>query len=76
MHPPGPPPRAAPSENEHDEQDESSAEASADLSSDGVADLRLEEERLTEAQKNQRVKLQLQVLLQSLITQHSLYRAS
>ncbi|XP_061082245.1 radixin-like isoform X2 [Conger conger] len=59
------PPVGGPAENEHDEhdeQDENSAEASADLSSDGVTDLRHEEERLTEAQKNQRVKLQLQTL--------------
>lgn len=50
-------------ENEHDEHDESHAEASAELSNEGVShlDLRSEEERVTEAQKNQRVKQQLQV---------------
>lgn len=48
-------------ENEHDEHDESSAEASAELSNDGVAHQRSEEERLTETQKNERVKKQLQV---------------
>uniref|UniRef100_A0A671KXQ2 Radixin-like n=1 Tax=Sinocyclocheilus anshuiensis TaxID=1608454 RepID=A0A671KXQ2_9TELE len=47
-------------ENEHDEHDESSAEASAELSNDGVAHQRSEEERLTETQKNERVKKQLQ----------------
>ena len=48
---------------EHDEQDENHAEASAELSNEGVSqlDLRSEEERVTEAQKNERVKKQLQV---------------
>lgn len=46
---------------EHDEQDETSAEASAELLSDGVTSQRSEEERITEAQKNERVKKQLQV---------------
>uniref|UniRef100_A0A8C5I0E9 Radixin-like n=1 Tax=Gouania willdenowi TaxID=441366 RepID=A0A8C5I0E9_GOUWI len=51
-------------ENEHDEQDENHAEASAELSNEGVSqiDLRSEEERITEAQKNERVKKQLQTL--------------
>lgn len=56
---------AAPAENEHDEQDENSAEDSAELSSEGVPDHRSEEERLTEAQKNERVKKQLQVHLRA-----------
>ncbi|CAK6976858.1 radixin-like [Scomber scombrus] len=49
---------------EHDEQDENHAEASAELSNEGVSqlDLRSEEERVTEAQKNERVKKQLQTL--------------
>ncbi|XP_017285588.1 radixin isoform X2 [Kryptolebias marmoratus] len=49
---------------EHDEQDENHAEASAELSNEGVSqlDLRSEEERITEAQKNERVKKQLQML--------------
>lgn len=61
--PPLPPPPAAPAENEHenDEQDENNAEASAELSNDGVMNHRSEEERLTETQKNERVKKQLQV---------------
>lgn len=46
---------------EHDEQDETNAEASAELLSDGVTSHRSEEERITEAQKNERVKKQLQV---------------
>ncbi|XP_040282194.1 radixin [Bufo bufo] len=60
--PPLPPPPAAPAENEHDEHDENSAEASAELSSEGVMNHRSEEERLTETQKNERVKKQLQAL--------------
>ncbi|XP_078142124.1 radixin isoform X1 [Centroberyx gerrardi] len=47
---------------EHDEQDETSAEASAELLSDGVSSHRSEEQRVTEAQKNDRVKKQLQAL--------------
>uniref|UniRef100_A0A7N8YJI5 Radixin n=2 Tax=Mastacembelus armatus TaxID=205130 RepID=A0A7N8YJI5_9TELE len=47
---------------EHDEQDETNAEASAELLSDGVTSHRSEEERITEAQKNERVKQQLQAL--------------
>ncbi|XP_035983855.1 radixin isoform X1 [Fundulus heteroclitus] len=51
-------------EHEHDEQDENHAEASAELSNEGVSqlDLRSEEARVTEAQKNERVKKQLQTL--------------
>ncbi|XP_033867990.3 radixin-like [Acipenser ruthenus] len=60
--PPPPPPVVAPLENEHDEQDENSAEASAELSNEGVNNHRSEEERLTETQKNERVKKQLQAL--------------
>ncbi|XP_063068057.1 radixin [Engraulis encrasicolus] len=55
-------PAAGAGENEHDEQDENSAEASAELSSGDANDLRTEEERVTEAQKNERVKKQLQAL--------------
>ncbi|XP_051012401.1 radixin isoform X2 [Acomys russatus] len=62
--PPPPPPVIPPTENEHehDEHDENSAEASAELSSEGVMDHRSEEERVTETQKNERVKKQLQAL--------------
>lgn len=51
-------------ETEHDEQDENHAEASAELSNEGVSqmELRSEEARVTEAQKNERVKQQLQTL--------------
>lgn len=51
----------APAAPEHDEQDETNAEASAELLSEGVTSQRSEEERITEAQKNERVKKQLQV---------------
>uniref|UniRef100_A0A3Q3W088 FERM domain-containing protein n=1 Tax=Mola mola TaxID=94237 RepID=A0A3Q3W088_MOLML len=55
-------------ENDHDEQDENHAEASAELSNEGVSqvDLRSEEARVTEAQKNERVKQQLQTLTSEL----------
>ncbi|XP_042368810.1 radixin-like [Plectropomus leopardus] len=57
-------PSGGQAENEHDEQDENHAEASAELSNEGVSqlDLRSEEARITEAQKNERVKKQLQTL--------------
>lgn len=51
----------APPAPEHDEEDETNAEASAELLSEGVTSHRSEEERITEAQKNERVKKQLQV---------------
>ncbi|XP_059183785.1 radixin-like isoform X2 [Centropristis striata] len=59
-----PAPLVGNAESEHDEQDENHAEASAELSNEGVSqlDLRSEEERVTEAQKNERVKKQLQTL--------------
>uniref|UniRef100_A0A8C5E2W9 Radixin n=1 Tax=Gouania willdenowi TaxID=441366 RepID=A0A8C5E2W9_GOUWI len=47
---------------EQDESDETNAEASAELLNDGVTGHRNEEERITEAQKNERVKKQLQAL--------------
>ncbi|XP_078099766.1 radixin-like isoform X2 [Sander vitreus] len=57
-----PAPLSGHAESEHDEQDENHAEASAELSNEGVSqlDLRSEEARVTEAQKNERVKKQLQ----------------
>lgn len=51
----------APPAQEQDEEDETNAEASAELLSEGVTSHRSEEERITEAQKNERVKKQLQV---------------
>lgn len=47
--------------HEQDEHDESNGEASAELFSDGISSQRSEEERVTEAHKNLRVKEQLQV---------------
>uniref|UniRef100_A0A8D2AYL6 Uncharacterized protein n=1 Tax=Sciurus vulgaris TaxID=55149 RepID=A0A8D2AYL6_SCIVU len=58
--PPPPPPVIPPTENEHDEHDENNAEASAELSSEGVMNHRSEEEHVTETQKNERIKKQLQ----------------
>lgn len=46
---------------EHDETDESSAEASAELTPPGMVRDRSEEERVTEAQKNQRLHKNLKV---------------
>ncbi|XP_036404111.1 moesin-like isoform X1 [Megalops cyprinoides] len=51
-----------PAENEHDENDESSAEASAELTSAGTCRDRSEEERMTEAEKNERVQKHLLAL--------------
>uniref|UniRef100_A0A674E9J5 Radixin-like n=1 Tax=Salmo trutta TaxID=8032 RepID=A0A674E9J5_SALTR len=58
------PPASGSTESEHEEQDENHAEDAAELSLEGVSalDLRSEEERVTEAQKNERLKKQLQVL--------------
>ncbi|XP_029702781.1 moesin-like isoform X1 [Takifugu rubripes] len=47
---------------EHDETDESSAEASAELTVPGMVRDRSEEERVTEAQKNQRLQKNLKFL--------------
>uniref|UniRef100_A0A669BRI0 Moesin b n=1 Tax=Oreochromis niloticus TaxID=8128 RepID=A0A669BRI0_ORENI len=47
---------------DHDETDESSAEASAELTSPGMVRDRSEEERVTEAQKNQRLQKNLKFL--------------
>ncbi|CAL8308529.1 unnamed protein product [Merluccius merluccius] len=55
-------------ESEHEEQDDNDAEASLELSNEGVSqlELRSEEQRVTEAQKNERVKKQLQTLTSEL----------
>ena len=52
---------AVQAEDEHDENDESSAEASADFASAGTYKDRSEEERMTEADKNERVQKHLLV---------------
>ena len=46
---------------DHDETDESNAEASAELTLPGMVRDRSEEERMTEAQKNQRLRRSLKV---------------
>ncbi|KAK7899537.1 hypothetical protein WMY93_020390 [Mugilogobius chulae] len=48
--------------HEHDETDETSAEASAELTVPGMVRDRSEEERMTEAQKNQRLQKNLKAL--------------
>ncbi|XP_061581763.1 moesin-like isoform X2 [Cololabis saira] len=53
---------AHPHMHDHDETDESSAEASAELTSPGMDRDRSEEERVTEAQKNQRLQKNLKFL--------------
>lgn len=52
-------------ENEHDENDESSAEASAEFESAVSYKDRSEEERMTEAEKNERLQKHLLVSLRS-----------
>lgn len=54
-------------ENEHDENDESSAEASAEFTAAATYKDRSEEERMTEAEKNERLQKHLLV---SLLTSH------
>ncbi|XP_042566728.1 moesin b isoform X3 [Clupea harengus] len=49
-------------ENDHDENDESSAEASAELTATGTCRDRSEEERMTEAKKNERLQKRLLAL--------------
>lgn len=56
---------AEPAENEQDEQDENGAEASAELRADAMAKDRSEEERTTEAEKNERVQKHLKVSKQT-----------
>uniref|UniRef100_A0AAY4BBH2 FERM domain-containing protein n=1 Tax=Denticeps clupeoides TaxID=299321 RepID=A0AAY4BBH2_9TELE len=53
-------------ENEHDESDESSAEASAELTAAAAYKDRSEEERMTEAEKNERVQKHLLALTSEL----------
>lgn len=55
-------------ENEHDENDESSAEASAEFTAAATYKDRSEEERMTEAEKNERLQKHLLVSPQSYLT--------
>lgn len=48
-------------ENDHDDHEENSSTHSAELLVDGIEDHRNEEERITEAEKNERVQRQLLV---------------
>ncbi|XP_015234358.1 radixin [Cyprinodon tularosa] len=57
---------SSPPAPEHDEHDETNAEESVELPSDGGSSHRSEVERITEAQKNDRVKKQLQALTSEL----------
>lgn len=56
-------------ENDNDEGDESSAEASAELTSEAAYKDRSEEERMTEAEKNERVQKHLLVRRKSTQTE-------
>ncbi|XP_059376732.1 ezrin a isoform X1 [Carassius carassius] len=51
-----------PLENDHDDQEENNSTYSAELQVEGIEDHRNEEERLTEAEKNERVQNQLKAL--------------
>ncbi|KAJ8351330.1 hypothetical protein SKAU_G00228060 [Synaphobranchus kaupii] len=62
-----PEPVHAENENEHDENDESGAEASAELTSAGTFRDRSEEERMTEAEKNERLQKHLLTLSSELM---------
>lgn len=56
-------------ESEHDENDESSAEASAEFTAAATYKDRSEEERMTEAEKNERLQKNLRVSPQSYLTE-------
>ncbi|XP_051578131.1 ezrin a [Myxocyprinus asiaticus] len=53
---------AAPMENEHDDHEDNNSTYSAELQVEGIEDHRNEEERITEAEKNERVQKQLMAL--------------
>ncbi|XP_052001860.1 radixin-like isoform X2 [Xyrauchen texanus] len=52
----------APMENEHDDHEDNNSTYSAELQVEGIVDHRYEEERITEAEKNERVQKQLMAL--------------
>uniref|UniRef100_A0A8C6WS65 Moesin b n=1 Tax=Neogobius melanostomus TaxID=47308 RepID=A0A8C6WS65_9GOBI len=60
--------------HEHDETDESTEEASAELTVPGMIRDRSEEERMTEAQKNQRLQKNLKYLKITLLTPACLFK--
>uniref|UniRef100_A0A8C1FZ41 FERM domain-containing protein n=1 Tax=Cyprinus carpio TaxID=7962 RepID=A0A8C1FZ41_CYPCA len=53
---------AEPLENDHDDHEENNSTYSAELQVEGIEDHRNEEERITEAEKNERVQKQLMAL--------------
>uniref|UniRef100_A0A8C1CJN1 Ezrin a n=2 Tax=Cyprinus carpio TaxID=7962 RepID=A0A8C1CJN1_CYPCA len=55
-------PMAEPLENDHDDHEENNSTYSAELQVEGIEDHRNEEERITEAEKNERVQKQLMAL--------------
>lgn len=63
---PPPPPAYEPDENEYDDGEESNGSYSADLQTGGFHDHRNEEQRITEAEKNERVQKQLLALTSEL----------
>lgn len=59
--PPPPPPAYDHYVNDMEDGEESASSYSADLQSEGINDHRYEEQRITEAEKNERVQKQLMV---------------
>ncbi len=59
--PPPPPPPVYDHLDDNSDSEENTSTHSADLQTEGINDHRNEEERLTEAEKNERVQKQLQV---------------
>ncbi len=51
-----------PLENDHDDHEENNSTCSAELQVEGFEDHRIEEERITEAEKNERMQKQLMVI--------------
>lgn len=59
-----------PLENDHDDQEENNSTYSAELHVEGIEDHCNEEERITEAEKNERVQKQLMVTCLSHFLKH------
>lgn len=59
-----------PLENDHDDHEENNSTCSAELQVEGIEDHRNEEERITEAEKNERVQKQLMVTCLSRFLKH------
>lgn len=71
--PPPPPPALYDHMDENSDSDENVSTHSADLLIGGINDHRMEEDRLTEAEKNERVQKQLRVRALKTRTGHSFY---